>query len=104
MLRPQLNEPDHERSSSLFNAASTLVKSFCDSSPRFHIVLLPPIPLLWIPFVTLYQWKIEGGVSSWEPNKKKKQEVQSGFLTCTARAVSVPVIKEKLHKERKDTT
>lgn len=46
MLRPQLNEPGHERSSSSASTVSTLVNSFCDSSPRLHIVLFPPIPLL----------------------------------------------------------
>lgn len=82
MLRPQLNEPGHERSSSSFNAAPTSVNSFCDLSPRLRIVLLPPIPLLQIPFVTLYQWKIEGGVSSWEPNKKTGGSVWFSHLHC----------------------
>lgn len=34
----------------------------------------------------------------------EKQEVQSGFLTCTARDILAPVIKAKLHKEKKDMT
>lgn len=101
-LRPQLNEPDHERSSSSFNTASTLVNSFCDSSPRLRIVLLPPIPLLWIPFVTLYQWKIEGGVSSWEPNKKTGGSVWFSHLHCKSRFSASNKRKATQRKKRHD--
>lgn len=103
MLRPQLNEPSYERSSSSSSTVPTLVNSFCDSSPRLHIVLFPPIPLLQIPFVTLLSMENRGRGFQLGA-QQKKQEVQSGFLTCAARAILAPVIKEKLHKEKKKKT
>lgn len=45
-LRPQLNEPSHESSSSSSRTVFALVNSFYNSSPRLCIVLFPPIPLL----------------------------------------------------------
>lgn len=60
MLRPQVNEPGHERSSSSSSTVSTLVNFLCDSSPRLCIVLFPPVPLLWIPFVTLLSMENRG--------------------------------------------
>lgn len=60
MLRPQLNEPSHESSSSSSRTVFALVNSFYNSSPRLCIVLFPPIPLLQIPFVTLLSMENRG--------------------------------------------
>lgn len=103
MLRPQLNEPGHERSSSSSSTASTLVNSFCDSRPALCIVLFLPIPLLQIPFVTLLSMeKSREGFPAESSTKKPGGSVWFSHLCCNSHFSTSNKRKTTQRKKRHD--